>query len=42
VITAVNYTLKAEVIANRGILNMVGWKQEPTKIEEDNQATTPK
>ena len=37
-IKAVNHTLKAEVIANRGILNMMGWKQEPTKIEEDNQA----
>ena len=36
--TAVNHTLKAEVIANRGILNKMGWEQEPTKIEEDNQA----
>jgi hypothetical protein len=37
-IKAVNHTLKAEVIANRGILNKMGWKQEPTRIEEDNQA----
>jgi hypothetical protein len=37
-IKAVNHTLKAEVIANRGILNKMGWEQEPTKIEEDNQA----
>lgn len=37
-IKAVNHTLKAEVIANRGILNLMGWKQGPTKIEEDNQA----
>jgi hypothetical protein len=35
---AVNHTLKVEVIANRGILNMMGWKQDLTKIEEDNQA----
>ena len=37
-IKAVNHTLKAEVIFNRGILNSLGWKQEPTIIEEDNQA----
>ena len=37
-IKAVNHTLKAEVISNRGILNSMGWKQEPTIIEEDNQA----
>ena len=37
-IKAVNHTLKAEVIANRGILNMMGWTQLPTPIEEDNQA----
>jgi hypothetical protein len=37
-IKAVNHTLKAEVIANRGILNMMGWKQESTRREEDNQA----
>jgi hypothetical protein len=45
-IKAVNYTLKAEVIANRGILSMMGWKQSATAssacveedIEEDNSA----
>ena len=37
-IKAVNHTLKAEVIANRGILNTMGWKQSPTIIEEDNKA----
>ena len=37
-IKAVNHTLKCEVIANRGILNQMGWKQEPTVIEEDNKA----
>ena len=37
-IKAVNHTLKAEVIANRGILNTIGWKRVPTRIEEDNQA----
>ena len=37
-IKAVNHTLKAEMISNRGILNSIGWKQEPTIIEEDNQA----
>ena len=37
-IKAVDHTLKAEVISNRGILNSMGWKQEPTIIEEDNQA----
>ena len=37
-IKAVNHTLKAEVIANRGLLNMMGWKQKPTIIEEDNKA----
>jgi hypothetical protein len=37
-IKAVNHTLKQEVIANRGILNAMGWKQEPTPIEEDNSA----
>jgi hypothetical protein len=26
------------VIANRGILNQMGWKQGPTVIEEDNKA----
>lgn len=37
-IKAVNHTLKAEVIANRGILETMGWNQEPTSIEEDNKA----
>ena len=37
-IKAVNHTLKCEVIANRGILDMMGWKQEATVIEEDNSA----
>jgi hypothetical protein len=37
-IKAVNHTLKAEVIANRGILNQMGWTQSPTIIEEDNKA----
>ena len=37
-IKAVNHTLKCEVIANRGILNQMGWKQAPTVIEEDNKA----
>ena len=33
-IKAVNHTLKCEVIANRGMLTMMGWKQAPTIIEE--------
>ena len=37
-IKAVNHTLKSEVIACRGQLNAMGWKQEPTVIEEDNSA----
>ena len=37
-IKAVNHTLKGEVISNRGIENAIGWIQEPTKIEEVNQA----
>ena len=37
-IKAVNYTLKAELIACRGILNTIGFTQEQTPIEEDNQA----
>ena len=37
-IKAVNHILKAEVIANRGILNKIGWEQESTKIEKVNQA----
>ena len=38
-IKAVNHTLKCEVIANRGILDMMGWTQAPTVIEEDNSAS---
>ena len=37
-IKALNHTLKAEVIANRGILNKMGWTKEPTIVEEDNKA----
>ena len=37
-IKAVNHTLKKELIACRGILDRMGWKQEPTVIEEDNSA----
>ena len=37
-IKAVNHTLKNEVIANRGILNKMGWIQSTTVIEEDNSA----
>lgn len=37
-IKAVNHTLKAEVIANRGILNHMGWTQSPIIMEEDNKA----
>ena len=37
-IKAVNHTLKAEVISNRGIMNAMGWTQQPTIIQEDNQA----
>ena len=37
-IKAVNHTLKAEVISNRGIMNAMGWIQQPTIIQEDNQA----
>ena len=37
-IKAVNHTLKAEVIANRGMLSQMGWLQAPTRIEEDNKA----
>jgi hypothetical protein len=33
-----NIVMTAEVIANRGILNMMGWKQSSTVIEEDNSA----
>ena len=37
-IKAVNHTLKAEVISNRRIMNAMGWIQQPTIIQEDNQA----
>jgi hypothetical protein len=37
-VKAVNHTLKCEVIANRGILTTMGWKQDPTVIQEDNKA----
>jgi Reverse transcriptase (RNA-dependent DNA polymerase) len=37
-IKAVNHALRGEVIANRGILTMMGWKQDTTVIEEDNKA----
>ena len=37
-IKAVNHALKSEVIPTRGILEMIRWKQDPTIIEEDNQA----
>ena len=37
-IKAVNHALKSEIIASRGILNRMGWTQEPTIIEEDNKA----
>ena len=35
---AVNHTLKCEVIANRGMFDMMGWEQEPTIVQEDNMA----
>jgi hypothetical protein len=37
-IKAVAHALKADIIACRGILNAMGWKQDPTRIEEDNAA----
>ena len=37
-IKAVNHTLKAVVISNRGILEQMSWQQQPTIIEEDNKA----
>lgn len=37
-IKAANHALKSEVVSTRGILEMIGWKQDPTIIEEDNQA----
>ena len=30
--------MKGEVTSNRGILHAIGWTQEPTVIEEDDQA----
>ena len=37
-IKAVNHALRGEIIANRGILTAMGWKQDTTIIEEDNKA----
>ena len=37
-VKAVNNTLKCEVIANRGILTKMGWKQYPTIIEDYNKS----
>ena len=37
-IKAINHTLKAEVIANRGMLSQMGWLQAPIRTEEDNKA----
>ena len=37
-IKAVAHCLKADAIACRGILNTMGWIQDPTPIEEDNAA----
>ena len=37
-IKAVNHTRKAEVISNCGIMNAMGWIQQPTVVQEDNQA----
>ena len=37
-IKAVAHALKADIIACRGILNTMGWTQDPTHIEEDNAA----
>jgi hypothetical protein len=37
-IKAVNHALKSDVIPCRGIMNGMGWLQEPTVIEEDNSA----
>ena len=36
-IKAVNHALRGEIIANRGILTTMGWKQDTTTIEEDNR-----
>ena len=35
-IIAVNHTFKSELTANRYILDMMGWKQSASIIEEDN------
>jgi hypothetical protein len=37
-IKAVANALKAEIIAFRGILNTMGWIQDPTSVEENNAA----
>ena len=37
-IKAVNHVLRSEVIPCRGIMNLMGWTQEITVIEEDNSA----
>ena len=37
VIKAINHTLKAEVISYRGIMNAMGWIQQPTVIQDNNQ-----
>ena len=37
-IKAVNHALKGEIISCKGMLTMMGWKQETTVIEEDNKA----
>ena len=36
-IKAVNHTLKAEVISYRGIMNAMGWIQQRTVIQDNNQ-----
>ena len=35
---AVNHTLEAEIIFNRGRMNAMGWIQQLTIIQDDNQA----
>lgn len=37
-IKALNHILKSEAFANRGLLDMMGWKREITIIQEDNMA----
>jgi hypothetical protein len=37
-IKAINHTLKCETISNIGLLNAMGFKQEPVKCFEDNMA----